>query len=158
MSVYRATTLLYSLLFVASLLASVAAEGNIHLAKAWTRPTPPGAPGAGYLTIYNHGNADDRLLTVAAEFAKRVEIHETVEKEGAMGMVMLAAGLPIPAGSSVELKPGSYHLMFMGLSEPFNENQVYELELTFAQAGSMTVAMPVKAMGSSAHSMADHQH
>jgi copper(I)-binding protein len=54
--------------------------------------------------------------------------------------------LVIPAKGKVELKPGGYHIMFIGLKEPLKEGQVIDLTLKFEKSGEMKVQAPVKKM------------
>jgi len=66
------------------------------------------------------------------------------------GMVMKMrplAGLDIPAGQSVTLKPGGEHIMLMGLNGPLREGQSFPLTLTFEKAGAREVTVPVGKAG-----------
>jgi periplasmic copper chaperone A len=56
-------------------------------------------------------------------------------------------GLPIPVGGSVVLKPGSYHVMLIGLKKPLTAGEKIALTLTFEKAGNISVTVPVQAMG-----------
>jgi periplasmic copper chaperone A len=66
---------------------------------------------------------------------------------GVMQMRELANGLPIPSGGSVALKPGSYHVMLIGLKKPLAPGETISLTLTFEKAGNISVTVPVQAMG-----------
>ena len=66
---------------------------------------------------------------------------------GVMQMRQLADGLPIPAGGSVVLKPGSYHVMLIGLKKPLTAGKKIPLTLTFEKSGNISVTVPVQAMG-----------
>jgi len=81
---------------------------------AWVREAPPNASMmAGYVTIKNNSD-QDRILTFAkSKQFNMVEIHRTIVEDGVAKM-RRQDDLPIPAGGSLELKPGSYHLMLMG--------------------------------------------
>ena len=57
--------------------------------------------------------------------------------------------LEIPAGKTVELKPGSYHLMMMNLSRPLAKGEKVKGSLTFEKAGKVDVEFAVEAMGGS---------
>lgn len=122
--------------------------GELMITGAWARQTPPAArAGGGYLTVMNHGKDSDRLMGGKASFAKRTEIHEMAVVNDIMKMRKLGDGLEIPAGASVQLKPGGYHVMFMGLSEGLKKDTIVEVTLTFSKAGDVTVKMPVAAVG-----------
>jgi len=51
--------------------------------------------------------------------------------------------IALPAGTSVELKPGGYHAMFIGLVNPLKTGDTIELTLTFQEAGAITISVPV---------------
>ncbi|HQV56683.1 MAG TPA: copper chaperone PCu(A)C [Ilumatobacteraceae bacterium] len=52
--------------------------------------------------------------------------------------------LDIPAGTAVELKPGGYHVMLIGLVKPLVAGSNVELTLTFEKAGDVKVTVPVR--------------
>ncbi|MFT4097879.1 MAG: copper chaperone PCu(A)C [Rhodoblastus sp.] len=135
----------------------LAHAGDISLDHPWSRATPAGAPvGAGYVTLKNVGGAADKLLSATADVAGKVEIHEMSMDGGVMKMRPIA-GLEIPAGKSVELKPGGYHIMFMGLKQPLKAGDTIKGTLTFEKAGAMPVEYKVEAMGAGGK-MDGHKH
>ncbi len=66
---------------------------------------------------------------------------------GVMKMRELKNGLEIPPGATVELKPGSYHIMMMNLSRPLAKGEKVKGSLTFEKAGKVDVEFTVEAMG-----------
>jgi copper(I)-binding protein len=119
--------------------------GTLEIAHPWARATPGGARvGGGYLVVANKGEAADRLVSATATVSDRVEIHEMAVKDGVMTMRPLAAGLEIPAGGTVALKPGSFHLMLMGLKQPLKEGERFAGTLTFEKAGKVEVEFRVE--------------
>ncbi len=68
---------------------------------------------------------------------------------GVMQMRQLANGLPIPAGGSVALKPGGYHVMLIGLKKPLKAGDTFPLMLTFEKAGNISITVSVQAMDAS---------
>ncbi len=122
--------------------------GDLMITGAWTRQTPPRArAGGGYLTVMNHGKEADRLMGGKAAFAKRTEIHQMSVVNDVMKMRKLGDGLEVPAGGTVHLKPGGYHVMFLGLTEGLKKDAVVEVTLSFEKAGDVTVKMPVAPVG-----------
>ena len=122
--------------------------GDLVVAKAWTRAVPPGAKvGGGYLTVTNQGAEADRLVGGSAGFADRLEIHEMAVADGVMRMAPVEGGLAIPPGETVELKPGGFHVMFMGLSAAPKAGDAVPVTLVFERAGAVTVSMPVAPIG-----------
>lgn len=118
------------------------APGVVQVADAWCRPTPNGAKAGGcYLTLT--AGSDDRLVSVSTALAQSAEVHEMKMENGVMSMAHLADGLPLPAGTPVELKPGGNHIMLMGLKVRPQDGATVNVTLTFEKAGDITLAMPV---------------
>ena len=136
--------------------AADVSAGSLHLSSLYTRAMIPGAEvGAGYLTITNTGDVDDRLIGANASRAKLVQIHEMKMENDVMIMRELPNGLTIPAGGSIELKPGGYHVMFLKVSDAFREGQVIKATLRFEKAGDVTVDFPVASAAATSPAAAD---
>lgn len=120
--------------------------GDLVLTEAFARATRPGAPVAGgFLAIANEGNEADRLIAASSSVAGHMEIHEMTMADGVMKMRALAGGLPIPAGETVMLKPGGYHVMFMDLKAPLTEGETVTVTLTFEKAGEVSLPLAILA-------------
>ncbi len=131
--------------------ADMVMVGDIHLSAHWTRAMLPGQKvGGGYVTITNNGGEDDRLIAISTPATERAEIHEMSVVDDVMKMRPLADGLAVPAGETVELKPGSYHMMFMAVEEPFKEGGMVPVVLTFEKAGDVELMLPVMPAGTKA--------
>jgi len=89
-------------------------EGAITIQDAWIREAPPNASAmAGYLTINNNTN-QNRILTFAkSKHFNAIEIHRTTFEDG-IAKMRRHDELSIPAGASLEFKPGDFHLMLFG--------------------------------------------
>ncbi len=95
--------------------SSAHANGKLSVYDAWIRMAPPGASMmAGYATLKNEGDAPIKVLTVQSDAFRQSSIHETVVERGVVRMRELPR-IDLASGATVELKPGSGHLM---LSEP----------------------------------------
>lgn len=117
--------------------------GEIEIEAPYARAMLPGAKvGGGYLKITNPGPAD-RLVSAKAERAASVQLHEMKMDGGIMVMRELKDGIAVPAKSTVELKPGSYHVMFMNVGQPFKEGELVKTTLRFEKAGSVDVEFTV---------------
>lgn len=139
--------------------AGAATIGTLAVEGAWTRATAEGAKvAAGYLTIRNTGRAADTLIDVATSVAGRGEIHDMTMTDGVMRMRRLADGIEIPAGASVELKPGGKHLMFLDLKERLVEGGRVTVTLTFKSGASGEVTLPVRALGASGNGHGHNNH
>ena len=122
--------------------------GAIEIGHPWSRATPPTAEsGGGFLAITNTGTTPDRLIAVKSPAADKVEIHEMKMDDNIMRMREIEKGIEIPPGATVELKPGGFHVMFMGLRAPFAKDAKVPLTLVFEKAGSIDVELMVQAMG-----------
>jgi hypothetical protein len=100
--------------------------------------------GAAFMMIHNSGDADDHLLDVTSDAAQRVELHTHIEDEnGVMRMVHVKEGFVLPAGGDILLQRGSNHIMFMGLTAPFVQDDIITIILVFENAGEVTVEIPV---------------
>ena len=157
MHVQRRTRL--TLLVVASvaLLAACSSAAapppaTISVTDAWARSSSAMASAAAaYATITNAGTTADALVGASSPAAATVEVHETVamgspaaSSGGMMGMRPVAR-VEIPAGGSLQLKPGSYHVMLIGLARDLVVGDTIDLILTFEKAGPITVKAQVRA-------------
>ena len=125
--------------------------GTLEISRPWTRATPPTAQtGGGFLTVTNKGTTPDRLVAARSSASDKVEIHEMKMDGNVMRMRELEKGLEIPAGATVMLKPGGFHIMFMGLKAPFAKDAKVPVTLVFEKAGSLDIALDVEALGASA--------
>ncbi|EJF91121.1 copper chaperone PCu(A)C [Bartonella tamiae] len=122
--------------------------GEIEIVHPWSRATPNGAKVAGgYFKIINHGQEDDRLLSVSSELSDKTEIHSMEVTDGVMKMRHQQNGVVIPAGGEVEFKPAGYHVMFMNLTQSLKKGDKIAGRITFEKAGSIDVVFYVDAMG-----------
>ncbi len=118
--------------------------GELELTAGFTKAMLPGQPvGGGFITITNKGGEDDKLVSATSDKAGDVQLHEMAMEGDVMKMRQLNDGIAIPAGETVELKPGGLHLMFFKVSEPFKEGETVNVTLTFEKAGAVDVALPV---------------
>jgi copper(I)-binding protein len=122
--------------------------GALVIESPWARATPGGAQVAGgYLKITNTGPEADRLIGGSLPVAAHVEVHEMAMADGVMKMRRLQHGLEIKPGETVELKPGGYHVMFMGLQAALKEGQRIKGTLVFQRAGTVEIDYRVAPIG-----------
>ncbi len=133
------------------------ARAEIEVTDAWVREVPPASTvTAVYLKIQNKGDESDTLRGVSADIAGKAEIHTTsVDDKGVAKMEMQEA-IEIPAGQTVELKPGATHIMLIDLKELFAGKDEVEIELMFEKAGEVDVEAHV--MGLDDDHDGGHQH
>ncbi len=132
--------------------------GDLTIGHPWARPTA-NKLGAAYLTVKNGGAETDTLLSASSPDAEKVQIHEHVhDANGVMRMRPVEGGLKIPAGETVELKPGGYHIMLIGLTHNLEEGQRIPLKLSFEHSGQMDVEVKIEKTPSAEGGMHDHHH
>jgi periplasmic copper chaperone A len=153
----RAAILGLGLLICIPAFAQEYKAGQIRIEGPWIRATPAGAQVAGgYMKIENTGNDADRLVGGTTGIAGKFEIHEMKMVGTVMKMRELDKGLEVPAGGSVELKPGSYHLMLMDLKTQPKAGDRIKGTLVFEKAGKVDIEYTVRGMaGGGGHSSHD---
>ncbi|MGA8263742.1 MAG: copper chaperone PCu(A)C [Ignavibacteriaceae bacterium] len=117
--------------------------GKLEVKDGWVRPAGKGMNTAFYFNAINNSNKADTLLSVKSSVAKMVQMHETFSKNGMMGMRQIKV-IPIKAKSTLEFKPGGYHVMVMNLKKDLKIGSLAEFTLHFKYAGNITVKAPVK--------------
>ncbi|WP_430381147.1 copper chaperone PCu(A)C [Streptomyces actuosus] len=102
-------------------------------------PQPVSDMAAGFLTVANDGGAADRLTSVTSDVAGSVTLHETVGTS-----MREAASLEVPAHGRLVFRSGGSHLMFEMLKRKPKQGETVDVELHFAESGTVKVAIPVK--------------
>lgn len=133
-------------------LAGGANASDIMVMNAFARAsaTPVAKSGAAYVSIMNHGSAADRLVAISTPAAMSADVHKTETVDGVMKMEATGP-LDIPAGGMVEMAPGGYHIMLMGLSAPLKQGETLDLTFTFEKAGDVKVNVPVGSVADTGH-------
>lgn len=123
------------------------AAGIITVDKAWIRATAPGQTVSGaFMTLVNNSATAYSLVSVSFGGAGVVEIHETSMVDGIMRMRKVDQ-VDIPANGSAELKPGSFHIMLIGLEKAMETGTTGSLTLTFSDGSQKTVEALVGTSG-----------
>ncbi|MCB9959953.1 MAG: copper chaperone PCu(A)C [Rhodospirillaceae bacterium] len=115
-----------------------------------------GGAGGAFMTITNSGDTDDILVGASSPVSADVELHTHIMEDGVMRMREVEGGIPVPAGTVVELQPGGYHVMFMEINEPLVEGDEFPLTLIFERAGSIDVMVSVEDISAGAHGGMEH--
>ncbi len=132
-------------------LVATQALAEVTVTEAWVRGTVATQKATGaFMKI--RSSDDAKLVAAASPAATIVEVHEMAIKDNVMTMRAVDA-LPLPAGKTVELKPGGLHIMFIGLKAPLKKGDSFPLKLKFEKAGEVTVQVSVEAPGAAAHDM-----
>jgi len=139
------TTILFILLLTAACNQSTSESFSID--NAWVREAPPNASMmAGYANIKNNTDQEQIITLAKSNEFKMVEVHKTIVEDGVAKM-RRQDNLAIPAGGTLELKPGSYHLMLMRPNSPLKANDEVTVSLTLnadGQTQQLDIVMPVQ--------------
>ena len=151
--------------FLAAMLSAGSAHAydykvaGIEIDRPWSRATPRGAKVAsGYVKITNTGTTPDRLVGASFALSPKSEIHEMSIDRGVMKMRELKNGVEIAPGATIELKPGSNHLMFTNLTRALAKGDRVKGTLTFEKAGAVEVEYVVEAIGATPPQHGAHKH
>jgi periplasmic copper chaperone A len=106
--------------------------------------TPSSVVSAAYMTIQNTGDAPERLISVTSEHVTEITIHESVIENDIATMRQIESGLEIPAGGTVELRPGGMHLMLMDPHHDLIAGNTLELSLNFESGLVVTLEVPIQ--------------
>lgn len=98
---------------------------------------PTGRTTVGYLDIRNNGSAD-RLVSVTTSVGGSVVFRAPARPGVAPVIMHTVPDILIPADSTVQLIPDSYHLLITGAG-PMQGGKDITLRLTFARAGTITI-------------------
>lgn len=129
-----------------------ASQPNIEIENVWSRPVKvsaeksngaSGSNGVVYLQIKNSGGMADRLLSASSNVCRVTEIHRTVVENNRMSMQRIEDGVAVPAGETVALEPGDYHIMLIGLQRSLHLGDRFAVELQFEKSGLKVVESEV---------------
>ncbi|MBO9493385.1 copper chaperone PCu(A)C [Thalassotalea sp. G20_0] len=114
-------------------------EPELQLLNASARATKPGmSSSAAYMTIYNGSHQAVQIRSLSSPVARKTELHTTEMNNGMMKMRRVD-NLTINPGDRLELKPGGYHVMLMGLNKPIAKNSDVPVTITFSNGDQKTV-------------------
>jgi copper(I)-binding protein len=134
--------LLTSLLLLATFSSAWA---QVDVREPWVRATVPAQKASGAFMRLTAAQ-DTRLVEARSPVAGVVEIHEMALVDNVMRMRAVAA-IELPAGRTVELKPGGYHVMLMDLKQQLKAGETVPLTLVLERNGARStveVSAPVR--------------
>lgn len=148
----------------AALCSSVALASDIEVSQPAVRAMPPGAPASGaYVTLTNHSDQERYLVGVESAAADTVEVHLSEMQGDTMKMYQVEQ-VVVPAHGQAMLKPGSYHIMLIGLVNPLAAGDQIDLTLVMKNGERIAVSAPVLSPDDMAsympmdHSTMDHSN
>jgi len=131
------------LLIASALFTAFAVQAQVKVDDPWVRATvaPQKSTGA-FMQLT--ATKPVKVVAASSPVAEMVEIHEMKMEDGVMKMRAVDA-LPLPAGQAVALKPGSYHVMMMGLKAPIKAGETVPLTLTVEGEDKQRTTIAIKA-------------
>jgi copper(I)-binding protein len=124
-------------------LVATQALAEVTVTEAWVRGTVAAQKATGaFMRI--RSTEDAKLVGAASPSASIVEVHEMAMKDNVMTMRAVDE-LPLPAGKTVELKPGGYHVMLIDLAKPLAAGDKVPVMLTIVGKDGKKTTLEVKA-------------
>jgi copper(I)-binding protein len=133
-----------SVFICGSIAFAVNATAAVTATNAWVRGTVPAQSTTGaFVTLQS--SVDAKLVSVATPIAKSAEIHESNMSDGTMRMKAVDF-VALPAGKRIELKPGGYHVMLIGIAKPLDAGDSVPLTLTLEDPSGKRSTLDVEAV------------
>lgn len=130
---------------------SLTSFAQVTVTEAWVRATVPTQKATGAFMQLN-SKTDSRLIEVSSP-GLVTELHEMATQDNIMRMRQLD-GLDLPAGTTVALKPGGYHIMFFDVKNQIKEGDVVPLKLVFEDKNkkreTLDLKVPARALSTAA--------
>ncbi len=142
------------------LFTTLANAQNVEVKDAWVRPTVAGQKGTGgFMKIT--AQTPLTLVGVSSPVAGVAEVHE-MKMDGDVMRMRAVPSLALPAGKTVELKPGGFHLMLMDLKQPLAKDSTVPVTLLFKDAqgkpSELALKLPVAIGAPGMPASAGHGH
>jgi copper(I)-binding protein len=101
------------------------------------------AVSAAYMVLVNNSANADAIVKAESDVAKTVELHNVIMENNVMQMRQVEA-IEVPANGQVELKPGGFHVMLIGLTRDLKEGDEVVIKLTTRSGKTIEVKAPVR--------------
>ena len=145
------------LIIAAALLAGTAYAQTVDVKDAWVRTSVPGQKATGaFMKLTAKDGA--KLVAASSPVAGVTEVHEMKMEGDIMRMKAVTGGLDLPAGKTVELKPGGYHVMLMDLKAALPKDSTIPLTLVFKDAKGVESRLELKLPVAAAPMAGAHKH
>ena len=117
---------------------------SVTVSDPWVKAVDTGMTGA-FFVLKNTGSSPVHLVSAKSTISPMMQLHETVMGTGGtMAMQEKPGGFTIPAGGSHEFKPGSDHVMFMGITAPVKSGTTVTFTLAFEDGSTLPVTAEVR--------------
>jgi copper(I)-binding protein len=119
------------------------ASAQVAVNAPWVRGTVQGQSATGaFMQLKSADGA--ALVSAESPVAGTVEIHE-MRMEGNVMKMRAIPKLDLPAGQTVDLKPGGYHVMLMDLKRPLTKGETVPIKLKFQGKDGKPQELEIKA-------------
>ncbi len=156
----KATPIHLTMAIVLGLLAAGANAADVEIREAWIRGTVPGQQATGaFLEITSKSGAT--LVGAASPAAGVSEIHE-MKMDGSVMKMRAVERLELPAGKTVQLAPGGYHVMLLNLKQALRKGETVPLTLQIEgkdkQVEAVEIRAEVRDLTTTAAPAGEHRH
>jgi hypothetical protein len=134
----------------------------VTVTDPWVKAAESGMT-AGFGVLANSGAQAVTITAASSPASPTMELHEVVESDGAMVMRPVEGGFEVPAGGSLAMEPGGYHLMLMDLTDPVLPGDDVAFTLTCGDGGTVSYTAQAKTFEGAAEDYEpgmdmDHSH
>lgn len=137
------STLLFSSIFI-STAGFACNDHKMNISDSYVREMPPASKNtAAYMQLKNMTDKPIKLLEVKSDIAKKIELHNIVSEKGLLKM-QPQPFIEVKANNTLTLKPGSYHIMMMGMKRQVKQGEQVKMTLTFEGGITRELTVPVK--------------
>lgn len=133
---------LKTLTLIAALACSGVYAQTVEIKDAWVRTTVAGQKGTGAFMKIT-AKEGSQLVGVSSPVAGVTQVHE-MKMDGDVMKMRSIPQLDLPAGKTVELKPGGYHVMLLDLKAPLLKDSTVPLTLVFKDAKGVESQVELK--------------
>lgn len=131
--------------------AAPVTAGQFSASAPYARAVPPGQPNSAiFMQLQNKDSKAHALVKASSSASEVVELHTHLNEGGVMKMRKVEK-IDLPAGETVALKPGSFHIMLIGLKKPLKAGESVDLTLTFEDGTTLATSAPVKEITAPMH-------
>lgn len=126
--------------------ASAMGSGGMNMATPVSGGMATGGNTSAIYMKINSGGMSDKLLQAETTIAQSTELHTVEMKDGMMQMHPVEGGIDVPAAGILELKPGGFHVMLIGMKQELKPGDTFNVKLTFEKAGVKDVPVEVRSL------------
>ncbi|MCX8061162.1 MAG: copper chaperone PCu(A)C [Anaerolineales bacterium] len=149
---------LLSILLGLTLSACQARSSGIEARDVWARAALKDGNGAVYMILHNHSSQPDELVGASADIAQGIELHKSEVNDQGVMVMLKQDSISLPARDKVQLQPGGYHIMLLGLTKDLKEGDTFDIVLKFKSHPDLPLQVTVRAGGTEMHQDGADEH